>query len=271
MKNRVFKSLSVLSICLILLSSCGTSGNNSSSMKGINLFTVAQDKQFGQQVETEIASDPKTYPILDSATNKEVYAYLYKIRNNILNSGKVTLRDDFDWRVRIIKDDSTLNAFCTPGGYIYVYTGLMKYLDSEDQLAGVLAHEIGHADQRHSTRQMTTMYGIDVLLNILAGDRTMIKQITSSIIGLKFSRNHETEADQKSVEYLCPTTYNADGGAGFFEKLQAAGSTKTIEFLSTHPDPGNRIEHFHAAKTELGCTGNQSYASEYKRIMNKLP
>ena len=62
---------------------------------------------------------------------------------------------DFDWELKIIHDDETLNAFCAPGGYIYVYTGLIKFLAHEDNLAGVIGHEIAHADLRHSTQQLT--------------------------------------------------------------------------------------------------------------------
>lgn len=270
MKNRILPFAILFTPLLFVLYSCGTS-NGSSDGRGIDLFTIDQDRQLGKQVETEIASDPKKYPILDSTRYKDVYAYIYKIRNNILNSGKVTLKNDFAWRVRVIHDDSVLNAFCTPGGYIYVYTGILKYLDSEDQLAGVLAHEIGHADMRHSTRQMTEMYGVEALISLLAGNHQMLKQVSTSLIGLKFSRNHETQADQKSVEYLCPTPYQADGAAGFFEKIQSAGGQRPIEFLSTHPDPGNRIEHFHSAKTQLGCTGTQTYSADYKRMVKMLP
>jgi beta-barrel assembly-enhancing protease len=238
---------------------------------GFNLFTIDQDRQLGAQVATEIDSNPKEYPVLDSASNKEVYAYVYKVRNNILNSGSVHNKDEFKWRVRIIKNDSTLNAFCTPGGYIYVYTGILKYLDNEAQLAGVLGHEIGHADLRHSTRQMTKIYGIDALLSIIAGDRQLLRQVTQGIIGLKFSRDHETEADEASVRYLCPTSYPADAGAGFFEKIQSAGGSRAPEFLSTHPDPANRIEHFHEAKAEQGCQGASSYDAQYKAMVKKLP
>lgn len=243
---------------------------NDAKKNGINIFTIQQDRDFGAQVAAEIDGNPAEYPLLDSVSYKEVYAYIYKVRNNILNSGKVTHKDDFKWRIRIIKDDSTLNAFCTPGGYIYVYTGILKFLDSEDQLAGVMGHEIGHADMRHSTRQMTKLYGVQALLDILAGDRKQLKEITAGIVGLKFSREHETEADQRSVEYLCPTPYNADGGAAFFQKIQAMGGSKQPEFLSTHPNPANRIEHFHNAKTQLGCGGNQTYQTEYKQMLANL-
>lgn len=266
MKNKFRFFLAVFSIALF--TACSLLKN--AKKNGVNLFTIQQDRDFGAQVAAEIDGNQTEYPVLDSAKYKEVYAYIYKVRNNILNSGKVTHKDDFKWRVRIIKNDSILNAFCTPGGYIYVYTGILKFLETEDQLAGVMGHEIGHADMRHSTRQMTTMYGIQTLLDILAGDRKMLKEITAGIVGLKFSREHETEADQRSVEYLCPTLYNADGGAAFFEKISKLGVAKQPEFLSTHPNPANRIEHFHNARVTMGCAGTQSYKSEYQQMLVKL-
>ena len=257
----------LLAISGFLLFSCGNLGSGKN--KGINLFTIDQDRQLGAQVDAEILANPQEYPILDSVRNKEVYQYIYGIRNTILNSGKVTYKDQFLWRIRIINKE-VLNALCTPGGYIYIYTGILKFLDSEDQFAGVLAHEIAHADMRHSTRQMTQMYGIEMLLSVLAGDREMVKQVTAGLIGLKFSRNHETEADYKSVEYLCNTPYNAAGGAGFFQKISEIGNANPPEFLSTHPNPDNRIEAFNNNKLTMGCQGAETRAEEYKRIIGRL-
>lgn len=251
------------------LSDCA---NSKETGTGFNLFSIDQDRELGAKVAAEIDGNPKEYPLLDSIRNKEVYAYIYKIRNTILNSGQVRNKNQFSWRLRIINDDKTLNAFCTPGGYIYIYTGILKYLDNEAQLAGVMGHEIAHADYRHSTRQMTKTYGIQLLLEILAGNHQMLKELTAGIVGLKFSRQHETEADEGSVNYLCPTPYIADGGAGFFEKIAAGGAGgKTPEFLSTHPSPEGRIEHFHNLKVEKACQGKNDYASEYKRMIAKLP
>lgn len=254
----------------LVITACGLT-NKKNKGKGINLFTIEQDKQLGAQVAGEIDGNNKEYPLLDSAQYSDVYAYVYKVRDKILNSGMVDYKDEFQWKVKIIHDDSTLNAFCTPGGYIYVYTGILKFLENESEFAGVMGHEIGHADMRHSTRQMTQMYGVEALLGILAGDRALLSQVTASLVGLKFSRNHETEADERSVTYLCPTDYNADGGAGFFEKIQSMGGARQPEFLSTHPDPGNRIEHFHNSKTTMGCTGTNNHQAEYKVMVSKLP
>ncbi|MFN5784715.1 MAG: M48 family metalloprotease, partial [Flavobacteriia bacterium] len=117
----------------------------------------------------------------------------------------------------------------------------------------------------------TQMFGVQLLLDVLAGNRAALKQVTGALIGLKFSRSHETEADERSVRYLCPTQYNADGGAAFFEKIQSMGGQRVPEFLSTHPDPGNRIETFHNNRTTMGCQGNQSFKTEYQAMIAKLP
>src|SRR5690606_37791799 len=101
----------------------------------------------------------------------EAYDEIERIGFAVLDSGAVDLRDEFDWEFHLIDDDDTLNAFCAPGGYVWVYTGLIKYVDSEDTLAGVLGHEIGHADNRHTTEQLTEVYGVQVLLEVALGER----------------------------------------------------------------------------------------------------
>ncbi len=261
--------IATFGLSILLISACGLI-NKEKKGQGFNLFTIEQDKEFGAQVAAEIDGNQAEYPILDSLQNKEVYQMMYRVRDKILNSGKVTNKDKFDWRLRIIDNDSVLNAFCTPGGYIYVYTGILKFLDNESQFAGVMGHEIAHADKRHSTRQMTKMFGVQLMLDIVLGQRPLSKDVLQAVIGLKNSREHETEADQYSVEYLCPTDYDAAGGGGFFQKIEEMGGTRPPEFISTHPDPGKRIEHFASAKLTLGCTGANNNTTEYKRIVGKL-
>lgn len=262
--------ISLLFLTGFIVSACGLL-NEKNKGKGVNLFTVEQDKQLGAQVAAEIDADTIQYPLLDSVRYKEVYDYVYKVRDKILNTERVDFKDDFQWRLRIIKNDSVMNAFCTPGGYIYIYTGILKFLDSEDEFAGVLGHEIAHADMRHSTRQMTKLFGIQILLDVLAGDRQALKQVTAGLISLRFSRKHESEADEKSVHYLCPTDYNAAGGAGFFRKIQEMGGSRVPEFLSTHPDPGDRIEHFENERIVNGCIGDKTYQTEFEAMVAKLP
>jgi beta-barrel assembly-enhancing protease len=241
---------------------------------------VSEDAKMGMQVSQEIDGKPSEYPLLPENGNQEVYSYVRGITNKILNSGAVKHRNEFPWTVKIINDNKTLNAFCTPGGYIYVYTGLIKYLDSEDQLAGVMGHEIAHADNRHSMRQMVQSYGVQALLGVGAqvatrnsGSGTQqtamtAAQVTSALVGLKFSREHETDADNTGVHYLCGTDYNAAGCAGFFEKI--GNSSSPPEWLSTHPSPANRVQNIHEQAKLGGCTGTNKNQQQYQRIKQLL-
>lgn len=243
-----------------------------------NTYSLADDLTLGKRTAAEIASKPQEYPILDEARYSQVYAYVNQIKDNILQSGKVRTARVFPYELKIIRDDKTLNAFCTPGGFVYVYTGLIKFLDSEDQLAGVIGHEIGHADRRHSTRQLTKMQGMSAAVGLVlqssgkSGSEVAQagSQIAQGLIGLTFSREHETEADQASVEYLCGTPYNADGAAAFFQKIQGKGGAQP-EFLSTHPNPANRVANIKKQKAQLRCSGTQSNDAQYQKIKALLP
>ncbi|MDW8272607.1 MAG: M48 family metalloprotease [Chitinophagales bacterium] len=237
---------------IILLGIWGIQG-----CKKANLFTIQDDIALGRQTHEEILRNPGEYPILNESTNKAAYNYLYAMRDALLNSSNhFEHKNDFEWKIYIIDRDDVLNAFCTPGGYIYIYTGLIKYLDDASSLAGVLGHEMAHADRRHSTRQMTEIYGIQALLSFIGGSAQQIAEIAAQLIVLKFSRNHEKEADTYSVKYLCGTRYRADGAADFFKKI---GSQGIPEFLSTHPDPGNRVANITKQKQELGCEDADNY------------
>lgn len=239
---------------------------------GVNIFSVQDDIDLGAQVADEIASDPATYPILDSIEYADAYALVYDIRDRILNSGKVYHKNDFAWRVFIINDDDVVNAFCTPGGYIYVYTGLIRYLENEAQLAGVLGHEMAHADLRHTTDQLTEAYGLSLLISVVLGDNTsVLTDIAASLTQLAFSRADESQADEYSVIYLCPTDYYAAGAAGFFEKVEAEGDANIPVFLSTHPNPDDRIANIYATSDELDCSGDGIYDGRYAELIDALP
>lgn len=240
------------------------------------LFSIEDDKALGAQLEAEIASSPQQYPILDRNQYASAYGYLDRMRDEILASGKVVHAKNFDWNLYIIHDDETLNAFCAPGGYIYVYTGLIKYLDNASSLAGVMGHEMAHADERHSVNQMSKMYGVEILTQVALGEnQSQTVEISKALVGLKFSRSDETEADTRSVQYLCHTKYQNDGTGNFFEKMAAAGGEQPPEFMSTHPSHDNRIENINTkAAEQTGCKAKMSQQEEdqgYQAFKRMLP
>lgn len=240
--------LILLMISTVITISCDKNGD-------IVLFSINNDITLGQQVAAEIESMPDQFPILDRASNLEAYEYIENMMNSILASNSVTYRTEFPWKVNIIDDAGTLNAFATPGGQIYVYTGLIFFLDTEDHLAGVMGHEIAHADQRHSSKQLQRQYGVSVLLSVITGgDPGLLTQIATSLGTLKFSRDAEAEADDFSVLYLADVNdYACNGAAGFFQKLLDSDAASQPEFLSTHPSPDNRVADINAKAAEEGC------------------
>ena len=240
---------------------------------GLNVFSLADDIELGAQVHAEILSDPSTYPILDARDFPDAYDHLYRIRDEVLAAQEVRHEADFEWQVYWIEDDETLNAFAVPGGYLYLYTGLARYLEAEDHFAGVMGHEIAHADRRHSTQKMTEVYGIQALLSIVLGDDAQTAQeIAAGLAALSFSRAHESDADEYSVAYLCDTGWAADGAAAFFQKLEEGGQgTGTPAFLSTHPNPANRVAAIEEEAAERGCDTSERAATDLAAVLNTLP
>ena len=179
--------------------------------------------------------------------------------------------------------------FALPGGYVYVYTGLLGYLDSEAALAGVLGHEIAHAEERHATERMTSYYGVSILLSLILGENpSQIAEIGANLfVGLGFlanSRSDEDQADERSFEYLQDTRYYPGSVKFFFEKMKEDGlvsskSDRVATFLSTHPDPIDRISKTNERLTKAGIqikdyksSGEGIYKGEYQtHIKSKFP
>lgn len=148
-------------------------------------------------------------------------------------------------------DNKQINAFALPGGPIFFYTGLLERLETEDQLAGILAHEMMHIRNEHwanayNDNQKRRM-GLGVLLTIFRANRTAfdIASVADTLVfTLPYSRRHETESDERGMEMMIRAGYNPQGMADVFRILQEASKGgKPPEFLSTHPDDKNRIQN----------------------------
>lgn len=266
------KFLLVVSSIFLTFGGCTKDG-------ALNVFSVSDDIKFGQQLDEEIRKNPSEYPILDKAKYPQVYAYAENVFNTILSKGDFNYRSEFPWTITIINAD-VKNAFAAPGGYLYFYTGLMKYSTSEAEFAGVMAHEMAHADKRHATNVMTKQYGFTVLADILlgknAGTLTQIaKEMALGSSNLKFTRDHEYEADEYSVRYLAATQkYMPTAINNFFDRLVADGSAEgkgNMEFLRTHPYEDNRKANVIKVWENLGSPTGGLYESEYQAFLKLLP
>ncbi len=257
-----------------LLLGCGDDGGGT-LFENLTGLTPANDAELGKQVDAQILSDPEQFPILNKQQFNSSYSYLNAMMNDILESDDIVYRDLFAWDLKIIEDDETLNAFATPGGYIYVYTGLIKFLDNADDLAGVMGHEIAHADQRHSSDQMKDQFKLSLLTQvILGGSSEAATEIVNRLGSLAFSRGDEAEADEYSVIYLGDSDYACNGAAAFFQKLLDGGQAGgTPAFLSTHPSPDNRVEDINDKAGSDGCSTEliSETGMTYKEFIASLP
>jgi predicted Zn-dependent protease len=161
----------------------------------------------------------------------------------------------YRFEFHLLADDRTINAFALPGGQIFITSALYRLLQSEDQLAGVLGHEIGHVVGRHSNEQMASTklwsgiaQGVGTALSDgQSGAGQQIASMIANIKIMKFGRDDELESDTLGVRFLLEAGYDPEAMIGVMEILEKhAGGGGQPEFMSTHPNPGNRIEHIRA-------------------------
>ncbi|MBK7265300.1 MAG: M48 family metalloprotease [Ignavibacteriales bacterium] len=260
------------------------------SSLGMNIFSDADEVALGANVANEIAANQQEYPIYrgDPALKQYIKSQIF---DQILVANAIKKRSVYQYELEIIDRPDILNAFALPGGKVYVYTGLLKYLDSEAALAGVLGHEIAHAERRHATQRMTNQYGTAMLISLVLGQNPnqYIEIAANLFAGLSLlsnSRSAEDESDKFSIEYLKETRFYPGGVKFFFEKLRddgkvnPGGSSGLETFLSTHPDPIARISTTDKRLTETGFpvfsytnyAGQGVFRNEYlQNITNRLP
>lgn len=262
-----FRLLLGLTLALGGAASCAKDSNE------VLLFTAQDDNTLGERMATTTDSIYRAKSqLLDQTANAQAYTLLNQITNRVLDAGQLEHRTDFDWTVQILNDNTTANAFVTPGGHLYITSGLIKYLDNEQQLAGVLAHEIAHADRRHPSRQLQQQYGINMLLSVVLGNNPkQVVTLASGQSALSFSAAMETEADTYSVRYLNATSYyTCDGAGGFFTKAIAATTDRPV-FLNAHTGPDSRVTDLQAEAQRLGCTGRTSTSTAFTQLKALLP
>ena len=218
--------------------------------KQVVFMSEAQEVAMGQEADPQIIAQYGMYE------NKALQDF-------ITEKGKamaaVSHRPQLDYKFRIL-DSEILNAFAVPGGYVYFTRGIMAHFNDEAQFAGVLGHEIGHITARHSVvQQRNAMLG---QLGIIAGlviapEFAQFAETASQGLGLlflKFGRDDERQGDQLGVEYSTKIGYDAHQMANFFTTLERqgtkAGAAELPEFLSTHPNPGDRHNTVEKLATE---------------------
>jgi hypothetical protein len=238
------------SLALLLLVQAGCGGEESASnapaaphfRPGFNLFSPEQDVELGRRSAAQIAREVR------AVGDEEVGAYVSRLGAKLAAHAP---GEKFPYQFRVVASRE-VNAFALPGGFIFVNAGTLSAARNEGELAGVIAHEIMHVALRHGTNQVSKAYlaqaGLGVLGALAGGDNPDLGRVIESVGGaganmlfLKFGRAAERESDLGGAQLMAAAGYDPRDMVGFFETLQRQGGQRVPEFLSDHPDPGNRV------------------------------
>jgi predicted Zn-dependent protease len=221
----------------------GCARNPVTGKSELALVSESQEIQMGQQAAQEVAQTIGLY------NDANAQAYVAQLGKRMAAASE---RPNLPWEFHVV-EDASVNAFALPGGFIYVTRGLMATINDEAELATVVGHEIGHVTNRHSVQQISkaelAQLGLGIG-SILSSDIAKFGQLASaglSVLFLKYSRDAENQADQAGFRYALNQNYDVREMSKVFETLDRisgeGGEGKLPEWLATHPNPGNRIEH----------------------------
>ena len=268
-----------LALLALVLAACGTTNvNYVTGEEQRGAYTWAQEVQLGTEADQQIQAQFGVYD-----EDAALTAYVERVAQEVLQTSAYTdantpaeIRNTpFTFR---ILDSPVVNAFALPGGYVYVTRGLLAYLENEAQLAVVLGHEIGHVLGRHSSEQAARaqlsqfgLLGAAVLGGVLGGGNVAEGILNYGgtglqLLQLKYGRGAEREADRAGVAYAEFAGYDATEGARFFVSLERLGEQagqSVPNFLSTHPDPGERAATIPQLAAQYEPGGTEVEAAQY--------
>ncbi len=177
----------------------------------------------------------------------QLQKYVKTIGQKLLRTN-LAVESDYQYDFHLLYDPQVINAFALPGGQVFITEALFSKLENEDQLAGIIGHEIGHVIHRHGAERMAKMeltQGLTMAAVIGAGDASMAQmaQYVGNLVNMKYGRDQELESDEIGVVLAIQAGYDPYAMLGVMDILEAAsGSNRQPEFMSTHPSPDNRRE-----------------------------
>ncbi|HUQ34585.1 MAG TPA: M48 family metallopeptidase, partial [Pyrinomonadaceae bacterium] len=249
----------------------GGSGNRPAPhfKPGFNLFTPEQDIQMGRQSAEEVAQQ---VPLL---RDERILNYVRQLGARLAAKAPGY---NFTYQFNVIATKE-INAFALPGGYVFVNAGAIAAARNEGELAGVMAHEISHVALRHPTNQVSKAYvaksGLKMIRRVTGADiGGILEQVGgagANLLFLKFGRTAETQADLEGARIMADAGYDPRSMASFFELLQSKTGQRTPEFMSDHPDPGNRVAAINRELSSLKVSANPVRdTDEFRQIKGAL-
>ena len=263
-------SVVIFFIIAALLLSCATTGPG--GKKSFVIIPSSQEVAIGAGMAEEVE---KTQKVLQDSSWQN---YLNEVGQKIV---AVCDRTDIEYHFTVIESDQ-VNAFAAPGGFVYFYTGLLRRMENEAEMAAVIAHEISHVVARHGVKRLQTALGVGLAYELVFGSDASAVVETAIQVGMGlvfsgYSRDNERGADNFGIYYMVQAGYDPHGAIGMFEKLAALGgegSSNVFEKLAaSHPETQERIAN---AKAQIAGmqplpTNLTLGAQRYQQMLKRLP
>ena len=240
-----------------------------------NSYTPAQDVQVGQEAAAEVRRE---LPLLN---DDRIDDYVARIGRNLVRAIPAEFQhSEFRYTFQVV-NQKEINAFALPGGPMFLNRGMMEAAKTEGEVAGVMAHEISHVALRHGTAQATK--GQKFQMGAIAGQilGAVVGGVAGSVIAqgsnfglgayfLRFSREYERQADLLGAQIMARAGYDPRNMAEMFRTIEAQGGSQGPEWLSSHPNPGNRYEAILREAASVRIEGSAPTQSEFPGVQSRL-
>lgn len=245
-------------VACIFLAGCATIG-------GANYYSLEQEWQLGQQIEAQLRTE---LPLTNDAT---LTRYINDMGQRMVARTNMAR---LPWRFYVVRDEA-INAFNVPGGLVYVNTGLIAQAGSAAELAGAIAHEIGHGVARHGTQRVSSANELNTIAGAVLGSSPGVAtQIAAQVAAqgafASFSRSDEREADQLGVQLMASAGYDPEGLARLLTRLaeqeQGRGS---IAFFRSHPLSAERVQNVRQAAARVDRGGLRMNDNQFSSVQRR--
>jgi len=258
-------------LALIAGTLAGCARNPATGHNELMLVSESQEIAMGQQYDSQVVATIGLYP------DPALQSYIQTLGKRLAATSE---RPNLPWTFRVV-DDPAVNAFAVPGGFVYVTRGILAHMNNEAQLATVVGHEIGHVTARHTAAEMSKeqVATLGLVVGSIASKQVAnyagVAQQALGVLFLKFSRDNENQADELGVRYSSRANFDSREMVNVMkvlDRLSATEGGRLPEWLSTHPNPGNRVEHISSliSKQQTDFTGATINREGYERKLDGI-
>jgi predicted Zn-dependent protease len=256
-------------LLLAALPACAT--NPATGRRQLSFIGEQQEIEMGRQADQEISAAVGVY------RDPDLESYVERLGASLASKSE---RTNLQWAFRVL-DDASVNAMALPGGYNYVTRGLLAYMNSEAELASVMGHEIGHVTAKHTvsllSRQQVAQLGmvLGMILRPQLRNYGSLAEVGMGLLFLKYSRDHEREADSLGLRYVTRAGYDPRPMAEVFTTLERVGAAegqggRVPGWMATHPAPEDRRTRIAQEIQKLGAAAGTVDRDEYVRRLDGL-